>query len=168
MKITYVFRVTRVVTPTFVHTTFVKVTFSFDEFVSPCKQSVYFTDSFLRYCQIQSRITRVAKPIFDHTQLNVFHHLLPRMNSYQHSKIRLFYHFVLREIFDLKILQSDWPSAFWIISQEPDLCRYIVNNINFHYRPNSTKINDQFFQKSSSVRENCIWVSNTTSKFLKS
>ena len=28
----------------------------------------------------------------------------------------------------------------------PDLCRNKANTINFHYRPNSGKINDQIFQ----------------------
>ena len=40
--------------------------------------------------------------------------------------------------------------TLWPISQEPefsqirDLCRNTVNNINFHYRTNSAKINDKF------------------------
>ena len=48
--------------------------------------------------------------------------------------------FCSRDIFDLKILQFDWPGAFRSIPQEPDfsqiwdLCRNIVNNTNFHYR----------------------------------
>ena len=50
------------------------------------------------------------------------------------------------------MLQSDWLRKFWPISQEPefsqiwDLCRNIANNINFHYRTNSVKINDKMFQ----------------------
>ena len=34
-----------------------------------------------------------------------------------------------------------------IFFQVCDLCRNITNNIKFHYRPNSGKINDQIFQK---------------------
>ena len=49
--------------------------------------------------------------------------------------------------------QSDWPRAFWLLPQRPDLLqiynfrRFITNNINFHYWPNSGKINDIFFNK---------------------
>ena len=52
------------------------------------------------------------------------------------QKIRLFHHFIL-EIVDLKILQPDWPRAFWPLSQEPDfskvrdLCKNTALNINF-------------------------------------
>ena len=55
-------------------------------------------------------------------------------------------------MFDWKILQSDWLRIFWSISQEPefsqirDLCRNIANNIHFHYRTNSVKINNKIFQ----------------------
>ena len=55
------------------------------------------------------------------------------------------------KIFDLKILESDWLRAFWPISLEQDfsqiqvLCRSTANNINFHYRTNSVKINVQIF-----------------------
>ena len=53
---------------------------------------------------------------------------------------------------DLKILQSHWSRAFWPISQEQDfsqtwdMCKNIADNINFHYKPNSGKINDLIFQ----------------------
>ena len=42
-------------------------------------------------------------------------------------------------------------SAFWPVSQEKDLSeiddlwRNTANNINFHYRTHSRKINDQIF-----------------------
>ena len=51
------------------------------------------------------------------------------------------------------ILQSDWLRTFWTTSQEQkfpkiwDLCRNTVNIINFHYRRNSVKISNQFFNK---------------------
>ena len=67
------------------------------------------------------------------------------MNLYQHAKNQAFSSFFSRDILDLKILQSDFPKAFWSISQEPDfsqvwdLCKNTVNNINFHYKPNSEK-----------------------------
>ena len=48
------------------------------------------------------------------------------------------------EIVDLKILQSNWLSAFWPISQE--LYRNTSNKINFHYKTNSVKITKFFFK----------------------
>ena len=50
-------------------------------------------------------------------------------------------------------MQSDWLKLFWPISQEQTfsqiwgLCRNTANNINFHYRSNSVKINDQISQQ---------------------
>ena len=50
----------------------------------------------------------------------------------------------------LEILQS-WLVLSWPISQEQsfyqiwDMCRNTTNNVNFHYRTNSVKINDQIF-----------------------
>ena len=70
------------------------------------------------------------------------------MNLYQHAKYQDFPLYCSKDIVDLKILQSDWPRAFWPISQETDssqiwdLCKNKANNINFHYRPNLEKIND--------------------------
>ena len=49
------------------------------------------------------------------------------------------------------MLHSDWLRTFWPMSQEQkfsqiwDFCRNTAN-INFHYRSNSVKINDQIFQ----------------------
>ena len=51
------------------------------------------------------------------------------------------------EIVDLKILQSNWMGAFWPISQEQDFSTQ-QQNIYFHYRKNSVKINDQVFSNS--------------------
>ena len=54
----------------------------------------------------------------------------------------------ITDIVDLKIVQSDWPRAFWPISQEADfsqvwdLCKNTTNKMNFLYRPNSQKNND--------------------------
>ena len=42
------------------------------------------------------------------------------MNLYQHAKNPAFPSLCSRDMDDLKILQSDWPRAFWPISQEPD------------------------------------------------
>ena len=73
------------------------------------------------------------------------------MNLHQRDKNEAVSSICSGEILDLKILQSDWLRAFWPISQEQDfsqiwdLCRNIANNINFHYRTTSVKINDQIF-----------------------
>ena len=42
------------------------------------------------------------------------------MNLYQHAKNWAISSICSRDIFDLKILQPDWPRAFLPISQEPD------------------------------------------------
>ena len=69
------------------------------------------------------------------------------MNMYQHAKNQTFSSSCSRDIVDLRILQSDWSTAFWPISQEPDfsqvwdLCKN-TTKINFLYRANSEKIND--------------------------
>ena len=70
------------------------------------------------------------------------------MNLHQYAKNQALSLFCSRDLVNLKILQSDWSTAFWPLSQEPDfsqvwdLCRNTVNNINFHYRSNSIKINE--------------------------
>ena len=67
------------------------------------------------------------------------------------QKVRLFHNFIV-ETDDLKMLQSGWLRAFWPISLEPDfsqiwdLYRNVTNNMNFHYKLNLEKINDQIFQ----------------------
>ena len=59
------------------------------------------------------------------------------MNLYQHTKNQAFLLFCSRDVVNLKILESDWPTAFWPISQELDLsqiwdlCKDTVNNIDF-------------------------------------
>ena len=64
------------------------------------------------------------------------------------EKKQAFSSFCSRDTINLKILQSDWPRAFWPTSQEPDffhiwdLCKNTENIIKFLYRPNSVKNND--------------------------
>ena len=55
-------------------------------------------------------------------------------------KARLFHHFVLEIYFIKKISNLTDQEQFRPISQESDF--YINQNINFHHRPNSRKIND--------------------------
>ena len=69
------------------------------------------------------------------------------MNLCQHAQNQAV-SFYSGEKFDLKILQSDWLRAFWPIPQKQNFPKYgicVGNNINFHYRTNSVKINDQIF-----------------------
>ena len=42
------------------------------------------------------------------------------MNLHQHAEIQAFSSLCSSDVVDLKILQSDWPRAFWYISQELD------------------------------------------------
>ena len=54
----------------------------------------------MKYSQFKSPVTRVATPIFDHMHPNIF---LSTLNFwYELSSLRS------RDIFDIKILQSDW------------------------------------------------------------
>ena len=126
----------------YVHPVTIKETFSFLEFVLANKKSVYSINSFLSYSQFKSpvstewphRFLTIPSPIF-------FNQLLISLNLYQYAKNQAISIFCYRNIFNFKILQSDWPRTFWSISQEPDfpeiwdLHKNIKNNINFHYRP---------------------------------
>lgn len=73
------------------------------------------------------------------------------MNFYQRAKSQSILSFPSRDIPNLKILQSEWLTAFWIISQKPDsfqICHFyrnIENNINFYYRPNAEKLMNNIF-----------------------
>ena len=81
----------------------------------------------------------------------IFNHLLSFVNFYQHAKNEAVSSIYSGEIVDLKIPQSEWLKASWPISQEQhfsqieDLCKNTANDIDFHYRANSGKINGQIF-----------------------
>ena len=66
------------------------------------------------------------------------------------EKNQAFSSFCFRDMVDLEILQSDWPRAFWPISQETDssqvwnLCKNTVNNTNFLYIPTPEKKRQKF------------------------
>ena len=105
-------------------------------------------------------VTRVVILSFDHAHPNTFQSNFTFINLYWHAKNQVIFFYRSRRyayfssiaIVHLKIMQSDWTRGFCLISQESnfsriwDLCRNLVNNINFHYRPNSDEINDYFFQ----------------------
>ena len=120
------------------------------------------------------------------------------MNLYQDAKNMLFHWFVL----EIWLIKSSCNLTGWEhfkLSQEEnilqiwDLCRNTANNMNFHYRTNSVKMNDQNFsinsknpisgpflvhfpsfwgkkifpRKSGSTMQNFIQVYSTMSKFRK-
>ena len=101
-------------------------------------------------------MTRLATPIMPYQknldQLLIHAYLLKGYPFCQHAKILAISSTGSREIFDSNIFQSDWLRTFWHISQKQDFpqiwdfCRNIANNINFYYRTNSVKSDDQIFQ----------------------
>ena len=84
---------------------------------------------------------------------NIFDQLLAYVNLYQHAQNQAISLICSGDMIDTKILQFDWLRTFRPISQEQnfsqtwDLCRNTGNNISFHYRTNSVKIDDQTFQQ---------------------
>ena len=70
-----------------------------------------------------------------------------------HTKNKLHNSLLSYNITFQRILQFDWPAAFWPITWNPKLCQIcwwnINNNISFHYRlfPRKTNIT-KFFKKS--------------------
>ena len=90
-------------------------------------------------------MTRVVAPILTMLTQKFLHQLLTFINLYELAKNQAISTFSSRDIVHLKILQSDWLSAFWPISQELDFSKThdlswnIATNINFQYRPNREK-----------------------------
>ena len=137
----------------------------------------------------------MATPIFDHAQPNIFQSTFNFHEFPSTCKKQVFSSFCSRDIVNLKILKSDWLRAFWPKSQEADfsqvqdLCNNASNNINFLYRTNSEKTNNQifqyilknpifdpfsiylgqffFFKKSRSVMYSTTWTSNIILSFRK-
>ena len=108
------------------------------------------------------------------------------MNLYRHAKNQVFSSLCSRDIVDLKtdcnlIGWQHFGPYLWnqIFPKIWDLCQNTANNINFHYRPNSEKINDYpvlahfpiflvkkfFFKKSGSVKHKKTWALNTMLSF---
>ena len=97
---------------------------SFPEFVLPLKKSVYSIDSFMTYNQFKSPMARVTTPIFKHTLPNIF---LSTLNFwYQSARKQVISSLCSRDMFDLKILESDWPRPFWPNMTEKQTNRFIV------------------------------------------
>lgn len=74
--------------------------------------------------------------IFEYTQPKIFEPALNFHDLEQHPK-KAISSFCSRDLVNLKILQSGWPTTFWLISQKPNFSQIwnvysnIVNNINF-------------------------------------
>ena len=65
----------------------------------------------MRYSQFKSPMTSAATPIFDHIHPNIF---LSTLNFWcQYTKKQAIASLCSRDIFDLKILLSDWQIPFW-------------------------------------------------------
>ena len=125
----------------------IKITFSFPNFAPECKISVHSIYSFWRYNQLQSPITRLATPIFDNAHLKKFWSAFNLCELALTCKksghfIDLFwrYGWLLNPAIWLAKNILAHTSGIW------DLYKNTANNISFHYRINSVKINDQIFQ----------------------
>ena len=62
------------------------------------------------------------------------------MALYQHEKNQAISSCCSRVIVDFKILQSDWPTAFWPISLELDFSKNMENNTNRKYYKPSLEV----------------------------
>ena len=75
----------------------------------------------MRYSQFKSPVTRLTTPIFDHNHPNNF---LSTLNFwYQYAKNQAISSLCSSDIFDLKILQSDWQRLFWFNMTEKQVNR---------------------------------------------
>ena len=87
-------------------------------------------------------------PIFDCIHLNISQSTVTFHELVSTCKKSGFFIIFSRDKVDLKILQLDWPKAFWPISLEIDfsriwdLCKNTTNNTNFRYWPNSERHKD--------------------------
>ena len=85
--------------------------------ISTHQKPIYSINFFVKYSQFKSPAIRVAQLFMTMPIQIFFNQFLVLMNMYQHAKNQAF-SIYFRDIFDLKILQSDSPRAFWAISQE--------------------------------------------------
>ena len=103
----------------------IKATFSFPEFVSARYKSVYQINSF-DWGTANFRVLwhEWPHPFFDHVLYHIFQSTSNFNEFVSRCKNQAISSFGSRDMVDLKILQSDWPRAFWPISQEPDFPKY--------------------------------------------
>ena len=135
------------------HPRIIEITFSFPEFAPVCKKEVHSINSFLRYSQFKSPMTRLATPISNHAHSKDFWLTFSLSEFVSTCKksgyfIDLFWRYgwlkkscnpIGRGHFDPYLRNKNF-------FQIGDLCRNTANNISFHFRTNSVKINDQIFQ----------------------
>ena len=82
------------------------------EFAPACKKSLHSINSFLRYSQFQSPMTRLVKPIFDHAHSKKFDYLLVYMNLYHHAKNQAISLICSGDIVDIGPFLVNFPK-FW-------------------------------------------------------
>ena len=121
-----------------VHPKIIEITFSFREFAPGCKKSVHCINSYLRYSQFYSPVTRLATPISHHVSPHIFWSTFNLCEFVSTCKTSGYFIGLFWKYGWLKILHTDRLRTFWPISQEPefsqiwDLCKNTANNINFH------------------------------------
>ena len=129
-----------------------EITFIFPEFAPACKKSVHSANLFLRYSQFQSPVTRLATPISDHAPPKKFWSTFALCEFVSTCKksgyfIDLFWRYGWLKNPAIWLAHNILAHISGkIFSQIWDLCRNRANNINFHYRTNSEKINDKILQ----------------------
>ena len=106
--------------------------------------------SFLRYCKLGILGTL---GIHSHTHQNKEYQLKENFDVYLHEKNQLDPSILSWDITLWRILQSDWPRAFWSITWEPEFWQIrglrwnISNNMIFHFRLFQGKLNMTSFKK---------------------
>ena len=121
-----------------------------------CRQKINFIlHTFLeilkRYCELVILGT-LGMPGYAH--LKWYHHLLERADVYLQANNRFHNSLLFSDILFHRILQFDWSTAFWSITQEPEFRQIwdwwwnITNSTSFFFRLFPGKTNDKFFKKS--------------------
>ena len=108
---------------------------------------------------------RVVTPEWLHPFLTMppsifFDSLLISMDLYHNAKKQSFLSFCSRDIVNLKILQSDWLTAFWPKSQEPDFSWVSKNSFRPESAPVSLKSEKSNWVRWHTIKDckNCIKV----------
>ena len=98
------------------------VKFSLLKFLSPSKKSVHSVNSFMRYRQFKSRITRLTLPFFLSFFFMAIQKLVNTLNFHESVSTRKKSGYLINlfwRLTQIKIAQSDWLRGFLHISQEP-------------------------------------------------
>ena len=87
--------------------------------------------------------------------LKIIVSIVENLDVYLNAKNKLRDSLLSWDITFQRILQFDWPTAFWVITWELEFCQIwgwwwnINNNISFHFRLFPGKTNDKVFPKKS-------------------